>query len=50
MFDIAEECHVAYCGLVDGRKRQRRAGDPFVTVVDRGDGGKEPHPREASEK
>jgi hypothetical protein len=33
VLDIAEECHVTYRWLVDGRKRLGRVEDPFVTVV-----------------
>src|SRR6266852_1041765 len=32
VLDIAEECHVTYRWLVDGRKRLGRVEDPFVTV------------------
>ena len=33
MLNIAEECHVTYRWLVDGRKRLARVEDPFLTVV-----------------
>jgi hypothetical protein len=33
MLNVAEECHVTYRRLVDGRKRLARVEDPFVTVV-----------------
>src|SRR6266852_9763123 len=33
MLNIAEECHVTYRRLVDGRKRLCRVEEPFVTMM-----------------